>query len=306
MRPRIGIDSSFGGNVAVVFIGVVIKSDCHQNQYYSKRCVYLSLACFGKDMGFAIEKLFILHPILFVSFLQKQSWCKSYYSPFFIGSYHCFWAVQVYDQIGEHVFWGLPTPFEPIEATHSAVSALLNADTGELAVLALVRGFRFPLALMEEHFNENISRVINTPKRFKGSITDFDQPPPTNRKLSTHWELSMHGVTKPSLCQLPSPNQMNKSLWRLPFRSKHQTLALNPEFGESKSMKTYKLRCLYLTTQNKPLWSPLILKTALLPLLCWLGYWPLTCWSMAMMPYRAPTSLSSFSAVRWLHGGLCQ
>ena len=34
--------------------------------------------------------------------------------------------------------------FEPIEATHSAVSALLNADTGELAVLALVRGFRFP------------------------------------------------------------------------------------------------------------------------------------------------------------------
>lgn len=32
--------------------------------------------------------------------------------------------------------------FEPIEAKHSAVSALLNADTGELAVLALVRGFR--------------------------------------------------------------------------------------------------------------------------------------------------------------------
>ena len=37
--------------------------------------------------------------------------------------------------------------FEPIEASHTAVSALLNVETGELAVLALVRGFRFPLAL---------------------------------------------------------------------------------------------------------------------------------------------------------------
>ena len=90
--------------------------------------------------------------------------------------------------------------FEPIEATHSAVSALLNADTGELAVLALVRGFRFPLALMEEHFNENYIESHKYPKTsFKGSITDFDQTTlsdqPQTVKLTG--ELSMHGVTKP-------------------------------------------------------------------------------------------------------------
>jgi hypothetical protein len=90
--------------------------------------------------------------------------------------------------------------FEPIEATHSAVSALLNAETGELAVLALVRGFRFPLALMEEHFNENYIESHKYPKTsFKGSITDFDQTTlsdqPQTVKLTG--ELSMHGVTKP-------------------------------------------------------------------------------------------------------------
>ena len=89
--------------------------------------------------------------------------------------------------------------FEPIEAKHSAVSALLNAETGELAVLALVRGFRFPLALMEEHFNENYIESHQYPKTsFKGSITDFDKntlsDQPQTVKLTG--ELSMHGVTK--------------------------------------------------------------------------------------------------------------
>jgi len=90
--------------------------------------------------------------------------------------------------------------FEPIEATHSAVSALLNVETGELAVLALVRGFRFPLALMEEHFNENYIESHQYPKTsFKGSISDFDKytlsEQPQTVKLTG--ELSVHGVTKP-------------------------------------------------------------------------------------------------------------
>ena len=89
--------------------------------------------------------------------------------------------------------------FEPIEATHSAVSALLNADTGELAVLALVRGFRFPLALMEEHFNENYIESHKYPKTsFKGSITDFDKNTLSDQLQTVELtgELFMHGVTK--------------------------------------------------------------------------------------------------------------
>ena len=90
--------------------------------------------------------------------------------------------------------------FEPIEATHSAVSALLNAETGELAVLALVRGFRFPLALMEEHFNENYIESHQYPKTsFKGTITGFDNNTLNNQPQTVELtgELSMHGVTKP-------------------------------------------------------------------------------------------------------------
>ena len=90
--------------------------------------------------------------------------------------------------------------FEPIEANHTAVSALLNAETGELAVLALVRGFRFPLALMEEHFNENYIESHQYPKTsFKGSIIDFDQTTLNDQPQTVQLtgELSMHGVTKP-------------------------------------------------------------------------------------------------------------
>ena len=88
--------------------------------------------------------------------------------------------------------------FEPIEANHTAVSALLNVKTGELAVLALVRGFRFPLALMEEHFNENYIESHKYPKTsFKGSILNFDRNTLSKQPLTVQLtgELSMHGVT---------------------------------------------------------------------------------------------------------------
>ena len=101
---------------------------------------------------------------------------------------------------GSMFFEASQPTFEPIEAKHSAVSALLNADTGELAVLALVRGFRFPLALMEEHFNENYIESHQYPKTsFKGSITDFDKNTLSDQPQTVELtgELSMHGVTKP-------------------------------------------------------------------------------------------------------------
>ena len=101
---------------------------------------------------------------------------------------------------GSMFFEASQPTFEPIEANHTAVSALLNAETGELAVLALVRGFRFPLALMEEHFNENYIESHQYPKTsFKGSIIDFDQTTLSDQPQTVQLtgELSMHGITKP-------------------------------------------------------------------------------------------------------------
>ena len=45
--------------------------------------------------------------------------------------------------------------FEEIKATNTNVTAILNTSNGQFAALALVKGFRFKNALMEEHFNEN-------------------------------------------------------------------------------------------------------------------------------------------------------
>ena len=45
--------------------------------------------------------------------------------------------------------------FEEIKATNTNVTSILNTENGQFAALALVKGFRFKNALMEEHFNES-------------------------------------------------------------------------------------------------------------------------------------------------------
>jgi hypothetical protein len=65
--------------------------------------------------------------------------------------------------------------FEEIKAQNENVSCVLNTKTGEIASLALVKGFRFKIALMEEHFNENYIESDKYPKAtFKGKIQQFD------------------------------------------------------------------------------------------------------------------------------------
>ena len=61
--------------------------------------------------------------------------------------------------------------FEEVAAKNSAVTAILNAENGEFAALALVTGFRFKNALMEEHFNEKYAESEKYPKAtFKGKL----------------------------------------------------------------------------------------------------------------------------------------
>ena len=65
--------------------------------------------------------------------------------------------------------------FEEVKAKNTDVSAVLDAASGNFAALALMKGFRFKVALMEEHFNENYIESSKYPKAtFKGTIQDFD------------------------------------------------------------------------------------------------------------------------------------
>lgn len=89
--------------------------------------------------------------------------------------------------------------FEPVEAKHNSVSAVLNTSTGEIASLALVKGFRFKIALMEEHFNENYAESTKYPKAiFRGKIQNFDVSKLTSnpQKFTIKGTLEFHGKTK--------------------------------------------------------------------------------------------------------------
>jgi hypothetical protein len=91
--------------------------------------------------------------------------------------------------------------FVPVKAENSAVSAIFNADDGEIAVLALVKGFSFKNSLMEEHFNESYAESEIHPKAtFTGKISNFDIQDLKTCLFSG--VLSFHGVEK-QLNELP-------------------------------------------------------------------------------------------------------
>lgn len=89
--------------------------------------------------------------------------------------------------------------FEEVKAKNSGVSCLLNTKTGEIASLALMKGFRFKVALMEEHFNENYVESDKFPKAtFKGKIENFDLSKITStaNNYTIKGKLELHGKLK--------------------------------------------------------------------------------------------------------------
>ncbi|WP_299313743.1 YceI family protein [uncultured Aquimarina sp.] len=86
--------------------------------------------------------------------------------------------------------------FEEVKAKNTTVTAILNTDNGEFAALALIKGFRFKNALMEEHFNENYIESDEYPKAtFKGKLVDFDNSNIQN-EYTIKGTLSLHGKAK--------------------------------------------------------------------------------------------------------------
>ena len=89
--------------------------------------------------------------------------------------------------------------FEEIKATNNGVTVVLNPKTGEIASLALMKGFRFKIALMEEHFNENYVESDKYPKAtFKGKIDNFDATAltATAKDYTIKGKMEIHGKTK--------------------------------------------------------------------------------------------------------------
>lgn len=92
--------------------------------------------------------------------------------------------------------------FEDVDAKNSNTTVILNADTGDIASVAMVKGFKFKVSLMEEHFNENYAESVKYPKTtFVGKILNFKKEGlseiPKNYTISG--TLNFHGVDHKTL-----------------------------------------------------------------------------------------------------------
>lgn len=116
----------------------------------------------------------------------------------FVGIFHV--SAQKYaTKTGNLKFEASVDSFEEVAAENKNTSAILDSGTGDIAVLTLMKGFRFKVALMEEHFNENYVESDKFPKAsFKGKIEDFDASKlsATAKTVKISGDLTLHGKTK--------------------------------------------------------------------------------------------------------------
>ena len=90
--------------------------------------------------------------------------------------------------------------YEEVAAENKSVSAVLEQSTGDFASLVLIKGFRFKVALMEEHFNENYMESEKFSKAtLKGKLENFDPAKITStaKNFTLKGDLTVHGKTKP-------------------------------------------------------------------------------------------------------------
>jgi hypothetical protein len=92
------------------------------------------------------------------------------------------------------------TPIEDIKAENHQVASILDASTGDIVFQVLMRSFKFPKALMEEHFNENYVESEKYPRStFSGKILnykDVDFSKAGKYPVKVEGDLTIHNVTK--------------------------------------------------------------------------------------------------------------
>ncbi len=94
------------------------------------------------------------------------------------------------------------TSVQDITAENNEVVSSMDIKKAELSFQALIKGFVFPKALMQEHFNN--AQYLNSGEfpqsSFKGTITnakDINIAKDGTYKAKVQGNLTLHGVTKP-------------------------------------------------------------------------------------------------------------
>lgn len=109
-------------------------------------------------------------------------------------------AQKLITKTGNIKFQATVPSYEEVAGENKSVSAVLEQATGDFAALVLIKGFRFKVALMEEHFNENYMESEKFSKAtLKGKIEDFDSAKITStaKDFTLKADLTIHGKTKP-------------------------------------------------------------------------------------------------------------
>lgn len=91
-------------------------------------------------------------------------------------------------------------PVEDISADNNQVISLLNTETGVLRFHLLIKGFHFPKAMMEQHFNSDYLESDRYPSAdFNGTIEgiqNLDITKDGTYMQNVKGDLIIHGVTK--------------------------------------------------------------------------------------------------------------
>lgn len=89
---------------------------------------------------------------------------------------------------------------EKIEAVSRTVTCVVDSKTGNMQFAALMKGFEFERALMQEHFNENYVESDKFPKaEFKGLIADNEKvnyAKDGTYTVKVKGKLTIHGETR--------------------------------------------------------------------------------------------------------------
>lgn len=115
----------------------------------------------------------------------------------------CSFMVQAqgkfYTKSGKITFFS-STSMEDIEAINKSVVTLLDTKTGDIQFAALMKGFEFKKALMQEHFNKDYAESNKFPKaEFKGQVTnnsEINYSANGTYTAKVKGKLTVHGETK--------------------------------------------------------------------------------------------------------------
>jgi hypothetical protein len=83
-------------------------------------------------------------------------------------------AQKYFTRTGTTKFKASVKAFEPVQATNNSTSAIITNE-GKIAAQLFISAFKFRLALMQEHFNENYMDSAEFPKAtFRGNVEDIN------------------------------------------------------------------------------------------------------------------------------------